>query len=207
MNYEEYEQDEILLQTKGINADKSSSKAELLILLKEKNKLIAALKHQNAKLLQDLKQRKKYRTPLNDSTLIEDGGYPSSSPEMASDDSLYDQLEGSLDYSNARDQSFSDGSLVERDNDAYREDLARLVEESTFDRELKKAGAKWNAHKECGDEPHPPKKFYLYSTPCTRDNNKIPAVSAAQQEKMDKELWQLLQCEIEKDAQQEKIEI
>ena len=64
MNYEEYEQDEILLQTKGINADKSSSKAELLILLKEKNKLIAALKHQNAKLLQDLKQRKKYQSQL-----------------------------------------------------------------------------------------------------------------------------------------------
>ena len=76
------------------------------------------------------------------------------------DDSLYAQLEGSLDSSTSR---FSlDQSLDEYSN-------AASVSDRELDRELKEVGAKWQAYVNGDESPTPSRnRFHLYSTPCTR---------------------------------------
>ena len=105
---------------------------------------------------------------------------PSGSPSTLddSDDSLYAQLEGSLDSST----SHAPSCLTLDEND---------TSDLVLDRELKQAGAEWQAYT-TGERTESPSRnrFNLYSTPCIRKKN-VP-MSAAQKEKNDNELLHLL---------------
>ena len=132
------------------------------------------------------------------------------------DDSLYAQLEGSLDSSLSGDGPSGQASALncslgwspslnqqDGDDNLYSQlegsldDSDVSVSDRELDRELKEVGAKWQAYVNGDESPTPSRnRFHLYSTP---RKEKIPtsAVSAAQKEKKDNDelLRILLQCQ------------
>ena len=129
------------------------------------------------------------------------------------DDSLYAQLEGSLDSSLSGDGPSGQASALncslgwspslnqqDGDDNLYSQlegsldDSDVSVSDRELDRELKEVGEKWQAYVN-GESPPPSRnRFHLYSTP-RKEKISTSAVSAAQKEKKDNELLRLLQCQ------------
>ena len=140
-----------------------------------------------------------------------DSGCPSSPQD--GDDSLYAQLEGSLDSSLSGDGPSGQASALncslgwspslnqqDGDDNLYSQlegsldDSDVSVSDRELDRELKEVGEKWQAYVN-GESPPPSRnRFHLYSTP-RKEKISTSAVSAAQKEKKDNELLRLLQCQ------------